>query len=206
MQAPDIIVSDVMMPYKDGYTLCKEIKNDPDFCHIPIVLLTAKTDMESQLHGLNLGADAYLSKPFESRYLLAVVENIISNRRLLQHTLSETTVTDFSEEEALSPYDRDFLKNMYALMDKHLDEENFNVSAIALELGVSRTTLFTKIKALLGQSPQELLSSYRLGKAMELLKEHSLNVSEVAYKVGFGSLTGFSRAFKNKFGIPPSSV
>ncbi|MBQ3882055.1 MAG: response regulator [Bacteroidales bacterium] len=206
MQAPDIIVSDVMMPYKDGYTLCKEIKNDPDFCHIPIVLLTAKTDMESQLHGLNLGADAYLSKPFESRYLLAVVENIISNRRLLQHTLSETPVADFSEEEALSPYDRDFLKNMYALMDKHLDEENFNVSAIALELGVSRTTLFTKIKALLGQSPQELLSSYRLGKAMELLKEHSLNVSEVAYKVGFGSLTGFSRAFKNKFGIPPSSV
>jgi len=204
IQAPDIVISDVMMPYKDGYTLCKEIKNDPDFCHIPIVLLTAKSDMESKLHGLNLGADAYLDKPFESKYLLAVIDNMLANRRRIQKILSEKT--EVSEEDGLSPYDMDFLQKVYSLIEKHLDDENFNVTTIAVEMGVSRTTLFTKIKALLGESPQELLSSYRLGRAMELLKEHSLNVSEVAFKVGFSTLTGFSRAFKNKYGVPPSSV
>ena len=205
MKAPDLVVSDVMMPYKDGYTLCKEIKNDSDYCHIPIILLTAKADMDNQLHGLALGADAYLSKPFDSQYLTTLVGNILANRRRVQRLLSDNADVP-EEEDGLSPYDRDFLKKVYALMDKHLDEDDFNVSTIALEMGVSRTTLFTKLKALIGQSPQEFLSNYRLNRAMEMLKEHSLNVSEVAYKVGFGTLTGFSRAFKNKFGVPPSAI
>ncbi|MBQ8070544.1 MAG: response regulator [Bacteroidales bacterium] len=206
MHAPDLIVSDVMMPYKDGYTLCKEVKNDPDFCHIPIILLTAKADMENQLHGLTLGADAYLSKPFDSQYLRTIVKNILQNRRRMQRLLSESVEVPQEENDGLSPYDRDFLKKVYELVDRHLDEEDFNVTTISMELGVSRTTLFTKLKALIGQSPQEFLSNYRLSRAMEMLKDHSLNVSEVAYKVGFATLTGFSRAFKNKFGVPPSSV
>ena len=148
ISAPDLIVSDVMMPYKDGYTLCKELKNDPEYCHIPIILLTAKADMENQLHGLDLGADGYLGKPFDPTYL----------------------------------------------------------TALSLEMGMSRTSVFSKIKALVGQSPQAFLTNYRLNRAMELLKTGEYNISEVGYKVGFGTLTGFSRSFKNKFGVPPSAI
>ena len=204
ISAPDLIVSDVMMPYKDGYTLCKEIKNDAEYCHLPLVLLTAKTDMENQIHGLELGADAYISKPFDPGFLMASVGNLLENRRRMQHLLSESP--EAVEEAPLTARDKVFLEKMYALMETHLSDEEFNVTTLSLELGMSRTSLFSKLKGLLGQSPQTFLLNYRLSKAMELLKEGELNVSEVAYKVGFSTLTGFSRSFKNKYGIPPSSV
>ena len=203
------IVSDVMMPYKDGYTLCKEIKNDPEFCHIPIILLTAKADMENQLHGLDLGADGYVGKPFDPAYLSALIRNLLANRRRLQAMLADRTSGSPEPEEqpeGLSAADKAFLDKCYRIVDEHLSEEEFGVTALSLELGMSRTSVFSKLKALTGQSPNTFMTNYRLNRAMELLKTREFNVSEVGYKVGFGTLTGFSRSFKNKFGIPPSAV
>lgn len=204
ISAPDLVLSDVMMPYKDGYTLCKELKNDAEYCHLPVVLLTAKTDMENQIHGLELGADAYIAKPFDPAFLVASVDNLLNNRRRMQHLLSQSPAA--VEEAPVSARDKAFLEKMYALIEEHLGDEEFNVTTLSLELGMSRTSLFSKLKGLLGQSPQGFLMNYRLNRAMDLLKTGDLNVSEVAYKVGFSTLTGFSRSFKNKFGIPPSSV
>ena len=209
ISAPDLIVSDVMMPYKDGYTLCKELKNDPEYCHIPIILLTAKADMENQLHGLDLGADGYLGKPFDPTYLTALVRNLLANRRRLQGLLADRTSSSPAEDprpDGLTLQDRAFLDKCYRIIDEHISDEEFGVTALSLEMGMSRTSVFSKIKALVGQSPQAFLTNYRLNRAMELLKTGEYNISEVGYKVGFGTLTGFSRSFKNKFGVPPSAI
>ena len=208
ISAPDLVVSDVMMPFKDGYTLCKELKNDPDFCHIPVILLTAKADMENQIQGLGLGADGYLGKPFDPAFLTALVNNLLANRRRLQGLLADRTSTTQGDvpEEGITPQDKAFLEKCYRIIDEHIGEEDFGVTVLSMEMGMSRTSIFSKLKSLVGQSPQTFLTNYRLNRAMELLKAHELNVSEVAYKVGFGTLTGFSRAFKNKFGVPPSQV
>ncbi len=209
ISAPDLIVSDVMMPYKDGYTLCKELKNDPEYCHIPVILLTAKADMEDRLHGLDLGADGYLGKPFDPTYLTALVRNLLSNRRRLQGLLADRTSSSPAADarpDGLSAQDRAFLDKCYRIIDEHLSEEDFGVTALSLEMGMSRTSVFSKLKALVGLSPNTFLTNYRLNKAMEFLKTREFNVSEVGYKVGFGTLTGFSRSFKNKFGVPPSSI
>jgi DNA-binding response OmpR family regulator len=208
ISAPDLIVSDVMMPYKDGYTLCKEVKNDPEYCHIPVILLTAKADMENQIHGLELGADGYLGKPFDPAYLTALVRNLIAGRKRLQGLLADRTSSSVEpvEDASLSQQDMVFLDKCYRIIDAHLDDEAFGVIGLSMEMGMSRTSIFSKVKALTGQSPQAFLTNYRLNKAMELLKTRDFNISEVAYKVGFATLTGFSRSFKNKFGIPPSAV
>lgn len=208
ISTPDLIISDVMMPYKDGYTLCKEIKNDPEFCHIPVILLTAKADMENQIHGLELGADGYLGKPFDPAYLIALVRNLIAGRHRLQSLLADRTSSSEEpvEDNSLSQQDMVFLDKCYRIIDSHLDDEAFGVIGLSMEMGMSRTSIFSKVKALTGQSPQAFLTNYRLNKAMELLKTRDFNISEVAYKVGFATLTGFSRSFKNKFGIPPSAV
>ncbi len=209
ISAPDLIISDVMMPYKDGYTLCKEIKNDPEFCHIPIILLTAKADMENQIHGLDLGADGYVGKPFDPAYLTALVQNLIAGRQRLQGLLADrtsSTETPVEDSSLLSSQDKAFMDKCYSIIDAHLDDESFGVIGLSMEMGMSRTSIFSKVKALTGQSPQAFLTNYRLNKAMELLQTRDFNISEVAYKVGFATLTGFSRSFKNKFGIPPSAV
>ena len=208
ISAPDLIISDVMMPYKDGYTLCKEIKNDPEFCHIPIILLTAKADMENQIHGLDLGADGYVGKPFDPAFLTALVRNLIAGRQRLQSVLADRTSSTEAPvgDIALSQQDKVFMDKCYRIIDSHLDDESFGVIGLSMEMGMSRTSIFSKVKALTGQSPQAFLTNYRLNKAMELLKTRDFNISEVAYKVGFATLTGFSRSFNNKFGIPPSAV
>lgn len=206
LSAPDLIVSDIMMPFKDGYTLCKELKNDPEFCHIPIILLTAKADMDNQLHGLELGADGYLGKPFDPSFLSALIRNLLENRRRLQGIMADQTSSTDSDAPDISPQDKAFLERCWKIIDEHISEEDFNVTMLSMEVGMSRTSVYTKLMALTGQSPQAFLTNYRLNRAMELLKEHVLNIGEVAYKVGFSTHTGFSRAFKNKFGIPPSQV
>ncbi len=207
ISAPDMVISDVMMPFKDGYTLCKEVKNDSEYCHLPIILLTAKTNMENQIQGLQLGADAYIGKPFDPKYLLAAVRGLLDNRLRMQKILRERTSVPGPEVmDGMNPHDKVFLEKMFSLVEEHLSEEDFNVTTLALELGMSRTSLFSKTKSLLGESPQTFLTGFRLNRAMELLRQEDLNVSEVAYRVGFSTLTGFSRSFKNQFGVPPSSI
>ena len=209
VSAPDIVMSDVMMPFKDGYELCSEIKSSPEFCHLPVILLTAKADMDSHILGVEKGADAYLKKPFDPELLFAVIRGIIENRKKVQTLLVAPKTEDVGEETEqveMNRHDRLFIDKLLAMMDEHLADEEFNVTAMSKEFGMSRTSLFSKIKALYGVSPQTWITDYRLNKAIELLKTHEFNVSEVSYKVGFSTLTGFSRSFKNKFGFPPSAV
>lgn len=206
---PDLIVSDIMMPYKDGFALCSEIKNDAEYCHLPVILLTAKSDVENQIHGLQIGADAYIKKPFEPAFFLATIHNLLENRLRVQHVLRERTSDSSTEaisDLPINNHDRVFLEKLYKLVDTHLGDEQFNVTSIAIELHMSRSSLFSKLKVLTGESPRTFLTNYRLNRAMELLKTHEYNVSEVAYRVGFDSLNGLSRAFKNKFGVSPSSI
>lgn len=208
VSAPDIIVSDIMMPFKDGYQLCREIKSDPGYCHLPVVLLTAKADMDSRIAGLETGADAYLKKPFDPVHLTTVIRGILENRRRMQAVLAENvSASDVVEKiPELNKHDRKFVEKLMAMMEEHISDEEFNVTAMSKEFGMSRTSLFSKIKALYGTSPQIWITDFRLNRAKELLETREFNVSEVSYKVGFATLTGFSRSFKNKFGIPPSAV
>ena len=164
--------------------------------------------MENHIHGLELGADGYLGKPFDPAYLTALVRNLIAGRQRLQGLLADRTSSSEEpvEDVSLSQQDRVFLEKCYRIIDSHLDDEAFGVIGLSMEMGMSRTSIFSKVKALTGQSPQAFLTNYRLNKAMELLKTRDYNISEVAYKVGFATLTGFSRSFKNKFGVPPSAV
>ncbi|MBQ9172910.1 MAG: response regulator [Bacteroidales bacterium] len=208
---PDIILSDILMPGKDGFSLCREIKENDNYCHLPVILMTAQPDRDKQMKRLDTGADAYLPKPFDYSLLQAVIGNILENRRRLQRSLrnrtSSSTASEASDEAStLSAKDAAFLEKLYSIMDSHLSEEDFNVQSIAFEIGMSRSCLYSKIKALSGEGPQDFLQGYRLNKAMELLKKGEMNVTEVSYTVGFASLAGFSRSFKNRFGVPPSAI
>jgi len=209
ISAPDLIVSDIMMPFKDGFQLCREVKESEEYSHIPVILLTAKTGMADHLEGLELGADAYIQKPFDPDLLRAQIRNLMNNRRRVQKLLHGKTSDQIGEvlpSLGIGLRDKAFLEHLYALVEEHLGEEEFNVSTLSTSMAMSRSGLFSKLKALTGQSPQEFLTGYRLNRARELLKSREFNVSEVAYKVGFSTLNGFSRAFKNKYGIPPSAL
>ena len=209
ISAPDLVISDVMMPYKDGFQLCREIKESPEYSHLPVILLTAKNEKADQLEGLGAGADAYLQKPFDPAILQSTVRNLLDNRRRIQKALKGQDAGGIGQvlpELPVGTHDKAFLQKIFALVEEHLSEEEFNVSSLAGMMGMSRSGLFSKVKALTGQSPQEFLSDYRLSRARELLLTHDYNISEVAYKVGFSTLNGLSRAFKNKYGVPPSSL
>lgn len=210
MSLPDIVLSDIAMPLKNGFELCQEIKQDPQSCHIPVILLTGMDSDEMKLNGMDAGADAYVAKPFNPLLLQKAVATIIENRRRIQSMLVDrTSITPVLEEdplEQLNAHDRRFLEKLYQLMDEHLADENFSIVSYIRDFGISRSGLYSKIKGLVGESPQSLVVTYRLNKAMELLKRREYHVNEVGYMVGFASPSGFSRSFKKKFGIPPSAV
>ena len=172
-----------------------------------------KADAESKITGYEKGADAYLKKPFEPEVLLSILKGMLENRKRMQAVLSKIALSDAVLEERadvselkMNSHDRIFVEKLQAMMEEHLSDEEFNVTAMSKEFGMSRTSLFSKMKVLYGVSPQAWITDYRLNKAMELLQSREFNVSEVSYKVGFATLTGFSRSFKNKFGFPPSAV
>lgn len=211
MNPPDLIVSDVVMPEKDGYELCRAVKTSGDWCHIPVVLLTAKNDTDSSIKGLDCGADAYVGKPFDPFYLKATIENLLANRRRIQQKIANLTSGKLVEkgkarEAMLNEQDRVFLEQIHASLDQHLDDEEFGISSLAKDMGMSYSSLYARIKSLTGQTPQNFLITYRMNTAMELLRTGKYTVSEVCYKVGSSSLANFSRSFKRQFGIPPSEA
>ena len=204
--APDIVVSDVMMPYKDGFVLCKELKDSPEYCHIPVILLTARTASADQVHGLNMGADAYIPKPFDPDVFKATLGSLIANRRRIQaRQLDSTTLTEESSR-SLGVRDKAFLDKLYQLVEAGLSDENLSLESIADEMGMSYSAFFNKVKGLVGTTPQKFLITYRLNRAKQLWESGQYNVSEVCYQVGFAALGSFSRSFKNKFGVSPSEV
>lgn len=214
---PDIVISDVVMHRMDGFELCSTIKASSDYGYLPVLLLTAKSDIANRRHGADCGADAYIGKPFDPYYLKSVVASILENRRRIQRIILNMTPSTLQtepaaehatmeEETILSQRDRTFLSSLHNLLDTHLADSDLNVNTIAQELGMSYSSLYARVKDLTGQTPQNFLSTYRLNIAMELLRTHNYTVSEVCYKVGASSQSNFSRAFKKQFGVSPSTV
>ncbi|MBC8155441.1 MAG: response regulator [Bacteroidetes bacterium] len=197
---PDLIISDVMMPLMDGFTLCGELKTDLRTSHIPVILLTAKASPENRLAGLSLGADDYLAKPFQLTELHLRVRNQLATkqrqREWIQASLSNP------DAAPLQPTPDPFLTRLYALLDAHLSDSGFGLDQMTAELGLSRTNLFRKVKALTNLTAHDLLRNYRLKRAAHLLRAgHS--VSETAYQVGFESPAYFSKCFRELYQLSP---
>lgn len=202
--APDLILSDVIMPGKDGYWLCREIKESLQLCHIPVILVTAKTTIENQVEGLNVGADAYVTKPFEPHYLMALIKSLLNNREKTRSLLSRSTQTDKMDENVLSPQDNMFMTELYHLMESELSNPELDVTRMTQLLKISRTKFYYKVKGLTGENPSVFFKTYKLNRAAELLKEGKYTISEIADMTGFNTLSHFSKSFKQQFGIPPS--
>ena len=202
-QIPDIVLSDVAMPDKSGYDFCQEFKSDLQLSHVPFILVTAMGSIDNQVTGLNLGADAYVTKPFDPSYLKAMVKSLLDNRKRVQQMMGQ--VTDTSDVEgALSVRDKAFMDQVYALMEHELSNEEMDISTLCDILHISRTKLYYKIKALTGMTPSGFFLQYKLNRAAKMLREGELNVTEIAIKTGFSTLPSFSKAFKKQYGVSPS--
>ena len=203
-EAFDVVISDVVMPGKNGYELCRQIKDNIQISHIPVILLTAKATVEDQVQGLDCGADAYVTKPFEPQYLLALISSQLKNREKLRALLSEATDMDNLEENVLSPQDNAFMSELYQLMENELANSELDVSRMTEILHISRTKFYYKVKGLTGENPSVFFKRYKLNRAAQLLKERKYNVSEIADLTGFSTLSHFSTSFKKQFGVSPS--
>jgi signal transduction histidine kinase/DNA-binding response OmpR family regulator len=201
---PDLIISDVMMPGKDGYELSRELKNNIDTCHIPIILLTAKASQENIIKGLETGADDYITKPFNTKILCIRIKNLIDLRSHLQQTVKRE-MTMQPAKISVSQNDRMFIKKLKEVIDKNISDPEFNVTQMCRDLDMSQPTLYRKIYALTGESPTEFIRSYRLKRGAELLENNFGSILEVALEVGFSSANYFTRCFKKMFHQLPSS-
>ncbi len=201
---PDLIVSDIMMPKVEGYQLCRELKKDMATSHIPIVLLTARVSEESIIHGLQTGADDYVTKPFNTQILLARIGNLIELRRQMQLKIQRQKML-LPAEIAVSSMDDKFLEEFQKVIEGNLSDPGLDIDKLLRKLLMGRTTLFRKVKALTGEKPMEFIQSYRLERAAQLLKKNYGNVTEVAMAVGFSSSAHFSECFKKKFHVSPHS-
>ena len=196
-ELPDLVVSDVMMPVMDGLQMCRALKDQLATSHIPVILLTAKSLEDQRAQGYDSGADAYISKPFSERVLLSRIGNLLKSRILLKEHYLETG------ESAARPQENDFLARFRSVVRGNLSDENLSVEQIGSELGLSRVQLYRKVKALTGYSPVELIRITRLKAAEQLLKSSDKTVAEIAYAVGFGTPSYFSKCYKELFGHQP---
>ena len=202
---PDLIISDVMMPKKDGYELCKTLKLDEKTSHIPIILLTAKAGTENKIEGLETGADDYLTKPFDAKELLVRVKNLIDLRRKLRERFSVGQVLK-PGDIAVTSIDDAFLQKAMAVVEQRMGDEEFGVEQLRNELGMSRTQLHRKLTALTNQSAGDFIRYMRLQRAKDLLQKNAGTVSEIAYQVGFNSVAYFTKCFREQFGAVPSEA
>jgi signal transduction histidine kinase/CheY-like chemotaxis protein/AraC-like DNA-binding protein len=214
---PDLIVSDVMMPEKDGFEVCDFLKNDERTSHIPIVLLTAKADVESRLAGLKRGADAYLAKPFHREELLVTLANLLEIRKKLRARYSTLPVlspgkgiAETAPPSSLIPppshLEDVFLQKLRHCIEENMGESTFDGPALAKKMNMSEVQLYRKIKALTDKSTAIFIRSVRLARGKELLQTTDLNVSEIAYEVGFDDPNYFSRTFSQEYGAAPSDM
>lgn len=203
-EAPDLILSDVVMPGKDGYQLCREVKEDLQLCHIPVILVTAKATVENQVEGLNTGADAYVTKPFEPSYLLALIQSQLKNRENVRSLLGKATQVDEIEENVLSPQDNAFMTDLYHLMENEISNPELDIARMTELLKISRTKFYYKVKGLTGENPSIFFKTYKLNRAAELIAEGKYTISEIADITGFSTLSHFSKSFKKQFGVSPS--
>jgi signal transduction histidine kinase/ligand-binding sensor domain-containing protein/DNA-binding response OmpR family regulator len=202
-QIPDLIVSDIMMPKMDGFKLCEKIKTDQRTSHIPIILLTAKASEKSKIEGLEIGADDYITKPFEIKELQIRIRNLIEQRRQLRMYFNRKAGLK-PEEIVTTSADKEFLKKAMTILEENISNPNFGVDKFSRKIALSKLQLYRKIRALTGQSPSEFIRVVRLNRAAQLLKHHYDTVTQIAFMVGFNSSSYFSRSFYKQFGVWPS--
>ncbi len=199
---PDIIISDIMMPEVDGLELCKLVREDELISHIPIILLTAKTDIESQISGYNYGADDYISKPFELSILKARINNLIQLRKKLQASYKQG-IFDQHKVEISNQFELNFIKKIETIVSKEYHSPKLNVNFLADEMNMSRTSFYRKFMSIMDISPKDFITKYRINKAIELIKSGNDNFGEISFLCGFGSQSNFSVLFKKEKGITP---
>ena len=200
---PDLVVSDIMMPELDGYELCKAIKNDQRTSHIPVILLTAKSDDHSHIQGLELGADSYLSKPFNPAVLVSYVRRLIESRKKLKELFSRRFSIEPGEVE-VTPFNEEFIKKAIGYVEENLAKDDFSIDGLANEMNMSRSTFYRKLKAVTGMSGSDFIRLIRLKRSAQLLKTGEYNVSTAAYEAGFNDLKHFRKSFQQQFGVTPS--
>jgi DNA-binding response OmpR family regulator/ligand-binding sensor domain-containing protein len=202
---PDIVISDIVMPGKDGFELCKNIKDNINTCHIPVILLTALNMQEQIISGYEVGADAYVTKPFDIKVISAQISRLIKNRELIRKKYHDQNFMVEVPGPKLSK-DDEFLSEFIASLKRNISDPNFNVTTMAGNLNVSSTQLYRKIKAMTGYSPVEFVKIVKLQKSYELLLERKSSVKEVCYLSGFNNISYFIKCFRAQFGVTPAQV
>lgn len=204
-KTPDIIISDILMPVMDGYSLCKKIKEDFLTSHIPVILLTANSSVDQQVEGMQKGADLYLTKPFKPKFLLASINSILNNRNKLRKKYQQANMAK-SDDHILTNRDKEFLDNLQKFAQENIEKEKLSINIICETLNCSKSVLIRKTKALTGLTPMAFLNTYKLNIAYKLILNEGLNVNEASYKVGFSDPNYFTTCFKKQFGKNPSKI
>ena len=202
---PDLVISDVMMPIKNGYEVCEVLKKDENTSHIPIILLTAKSSQEDKMHGLQTKADDYLTKPFVPRELLVRAGNLIDSRRQLREKFNRELVLK-PGDIALSSIDETFLKKVMQVVEENMVDEQFTIDQLGRKVGMSRSQIHRKLHALTNQSATQFIRSFRLKRAMDMIRQNAGNISEIGYWVGFSSPSYFSKLFLEQYGMTPTQA
>lgn len=201
----DLIISDIIMPKMSGTEMCLQIKNNIDYCHIPLILLTALNSTEQNIEGLNRGADDYITKPFHAQLLLARANNLIRSRLLMQHQFDKKPISEI-DLTCINPLDKDILKRTAESIEQHIDDTEYDIPVLCKEVGIGRSLLYTKFKALTGMTPNNFILNYRLKHAAALLQQYpDIPIAEVSDRCGFSSPVYFSRCFKNQYGCTPQN-
>ncbi|MEI9808687.1 MAG: response regulator [Bacteroidota bacterium] len=201
--AVQLVISDIMMPVMNGFELCRIIKTNFDFSHIPVILLTAKNTLQSKIEGLEQGADAYIEKPFSPEYLQVQISTLLSNRNKIKEYFASSPLVHI-KSIAYSRADELFLEKINESIFMNVEDTELDVEKLAKLMNMSKPTLYRKIKSLSDLSPNELINITRLKKAAELLAEGKYKIYEVADMVGYASQTNFGRNFLKQFGMTPS--
>ncbi len=209
---PDILISDVMMPEMDGLEMVRHIKNNPNICHIPIVLLTAKSALDDRIHALEQGVDDYITKPFSASYLKTRIQSLLKQRKLLQEiyrsSLTETVPVPERElapsQPHVTPYDEVFIRQVMEFMEKNMDNADLAVDDFADALMLSRTVFYRKLKSVLGMTPTDFIREIRIKRALQLIATRQYTFSQIAFMTGFNDPKYFSKCFKKQVGCTPS--
>ena len=202
----DLIISDVMMPMMDGYELVKYVKNSSDYCHLPIILLTAKTQENDKEKGLSIGADLYMTKPFKVKELQLRIDNLIENRQRITREFKQQTIEDVRTKSASMPSpDKEFLDKAIACVNKHMDDSDYDRESFAYDMGMSSSSLYNKLRAVTGMKATSFIRDIRMKEACRLVKATpGIRVSDLAYSVGYKDPKYFATIFKKEFGMQPS--
>ena len=201
----DLVVSDVVMPEMDGITLLRNIKGNANISHVPVIMLTSKSEISDRLEGIKLGADAYLAKPFSLEELHLTIDNLIDNVRRLKGKFTGALKQDDKVEKVeVKGYDEELMERIMKVVNENLSDSDFNVEKMCDEVGVSRTQLHRKLKEMTGVPTSEFLRNIRLNEAARLIRERKINITQVSYMVGFANNSHFSTAFKKYFGMSPT--